>query len=121
MAGGSSFRSTPCRPAAMVAAKARYGVASAPGVRFPPPKAAVLAADAKATRAVVPAPRDAGGREGAGLVALVGVDGRRVEVGELAGHRDLPGQPLPEERRALAGALGREQVPAARLVPHRGV
>ncbi len=65
--------------------------------------------------------RDARGREGAGLVALVGVDGRRVEVRELARHRHLAGQPLLEERRALPAASGREQVLPPAPVPHRGV
>ncbi len=41
MGGGVSFFSMPWSPAAMVAAKARYGLASAPGMRFstrkPPP------------------------------------------------------------------------------------
>src|SRR4029077_7526571 len=86
------------------------------------PEAPALAADAEAAGAVVPAPCDAGRREGAGLVALVGVDGRRVEVGQLSRHRHLAAEPLLEDRGALArSALGGEQVAAAGLVPQRGV
>src|SRR5712691_6401159 len=84
------------------------------------PETRALAAEAEAAGAVVPARRDARGREGARLVALVGVDGRRVEVRELARHGHLPRQPLLEERRALPAAA-REEIAAARLVPYRRV
>src|SRR4029453_9717167 len=59
----------------------RVGVGTGDAVLHP--EAAVLAADPEAARAVVPAPRDPRRRERARLVALVGIDGRRVEVGEL--------------------------------------
>ena len=38
--GGFSLLAIPCRPAAIVAANARYGLASAPGMRFSTRKAA---------------------------------------------------------------------------------
>src|SRR5712691_3038528 len=49
-------------------------------------KARVLAAEPEAAGPVVPAAGDSRRREGARLVALVGIDGGRVEVGELARH-----------------------------------
>src|SRR5712692_5945073 len=60
------------------------------------PEARVLAAEPEAAGAVVPPPRDPRGREGARLVALVGIDGGRVEVGELARHGYLPREPVLE-------------------------
>src|SRR4029453_732743 len=95
----------------------RVGVGAGDAVLHP--EAAVLAADPEAARAVVPAPRDSRRRERARLVALVGIDGRRVEVGELARHRHLAGEPLLEQRRARTWALAREEVAAAGGVPQR--
>src|SRR5215470_277602 len=79
-----------------------------------------LPAEAEPAGTVVPACRDARGRERARLVALVGVDRRRVEVGELARHRHLPRQPLLEERSPLPAAAGEEALLAG-AVPERGV
>src|SRR6266478_7167375 len=77
-------------------------------------------AQAEAAGAVVPARGDARGREGPRLVALVGIDGGRVEVGKLTRHRHLPRQPLLEERRPLPPAA-REEALLARAVPEGGV
>src|SRR5215470_2988372 len=79
-----------------------------------------LPAEAEPAGTVVPACHDARGRERARLVALVGVDRRRVEVGELARHRHLPRQPLLEERSPLPAAAGEEALLAG-AVPERGV
>src|SRR6185503_19828818 len=68
-------------------------------------EARALPAEAKATRAVVPAARDAGRREAARLIPLVGIDRRRVEIREVTRHRHLPGQPVPEQRRPRARAV----------------
>src|SRR5215468_5100894 len=83
-------------------------------------KVAPLAAETEAARAVVPPAGNPRGGEGTCLVALVGVDGGRVEVGELPRHGHLPGQPLLEEGRPLAVGGG-EEVLLARAIPHRGV
>src|SRR5689334_16166504 len=90
-------------------------------------KRCALTTQAKATRPVVPARHDARRRERAGLVALVRVHARRVEIRELARHRHLAGEPLAEERRprvaAVARAAGgrREERLAPRAVPQRAV
>src|SRR5881397_3903268 len=85
---------------------------------------AALAAEPEPAGAVVPAGDDPRRRERAGLVTLVRVHARRVEVRELPRHRHLPGQPLAEERRArrlAPSARGREQRLASGLVPERGM
>src|SRR5207244_907792 len=64
-----------------------------------------LAAETEAARAIVPARDDPRRRERSGLVPLERVDRRRVEVRELARTRDLPREPLAEERRAGALAV----------------
>src|SRR5207247_728853 len=78
----------------------------------------------EAARVVLPPRADARRREGGRLVALVGVHARRVEVRELAGHRELAREPVAKERRAparrRAGARGEEGLPP-RLVPERRV
>src|SRR5437870_1497727 len=84
-------------------------------------KALALAAKPEAARAVIPSRDDARGREGARLIALVGVHARRVEVRELAGHGELAREPVAEERRAPARRPtggGEEGLPAG-LVPER--
>src|SRR5262249_41772134 len=75
-----------------------------------------LATDTEAGGAVVPRPGDARGSKRTRLVALVGVDVRRVEVGELAREAELAGHPVTEERGAARGALVVEQAPLAGLV-----
>ena len=76
----------PCRPAASSAAKARYGLTSAPGMRHSTRSAGPCAQHAEAGGAVVAAPDRLGRRERAGLEALVGVDVGREEQGEVAGR-----------------------------------
>src|SRR5262245_11916110 len=80
-------------------------------------EARTFPAKPEAAGAIVPAAGDARRREAPRLIALVRIDGRRVEVRELAGHRHLAAEPLLEERRAPARAAGREQVPPALPVP----
>src|SRR5437879_7225345 len=83
------------------------------------------AAEPEAARAVVPPRDDARRCEGAGLVALVGVHARRVEVRELARQGELAREPVAEERRAStwrgARTGGGEEGPPAGLVPERRV
>src|SRR5688500_3147344 len=85
----------------------------------------VVAAQPEAAGAIVPADGNAGRREGARLVTLVRVDAGRVEVRELARHGQLPGQPLPEQRRgartAIARTRRREERLGARPIPQRRV
>src|SRR5262245_14745282 len=88
-----------------------------PGNPILDPEARPLAADPEPARAVVPAARDACRREAPRLVALVGVDGGCVEVGQLARHGHLAGDPLLEERGALARAARREEVLLAGPIP----
>ena len=105
----------------MVAANARYGIGVGAGDAVLHPEARALAAEAKPTGAVVPAARDAGRREAPRLIALVGIDRRRVKIGEVARHRHLTGQPVPEQRRPRPRAMrGEEVLPPAR-VPDGGV
>src|SRR3984893_5558832 len=83
-------------------------------------EAAPLAAEPEAARAVVPATGDARRSERARLIALVGVDRRRVEVGDLPCHGHLSREPLLKERRPLPAVRG-EEIFLARAVPDAGV
>ena len=70
---------------------------------------AALAAQAKAGGAVVVAPHRAGGGEGAGLEALVGVDVGGEEVGDVAGVLELAGHPLAHQLGHAELGLGVEE------------
>src|SRR5207247_2859958 len=95
---------------------ARYLAPDSPPRTLPP--------DPEAPRPIHPPRDDARRRERARLIALVGVPARRVEVRELAGHRELAREPVAEERRAPSrprtGARGEEGFPTG-LVPERRV
>src|SRR5262245_946849 len=85
-------------------------------------EASPFTAEPEATRPVVPAGHDPRGRKRSGLIALVGVHAGRVEVRELARHRELARQPVAEERRTGSPrslAASSQQRLAPSLVPER--
>src|SRR5712672_3118335 len=88
MGGGVSFFSMPWSPAAMVAAKARYGLASAPGLRFstrkPPPPRHLAAEPLLEDRGALA--RAALGREEVAATRLVPQRGVEMKRGARRAH-----------------------------------
>ncbi len=109
-------RSSPCSAAATMPARARYGLTSPPGTRFSTRSEVRRARPAAARRSGCPPPAHRRRGEGAGLVALVGVDVRRVEQGQLPHRGQQPGQHLFAGRRQARPARHR---PAGAVVGAR--
>src|SRR5262245_56072507 len=106
----------PARPPAIVPAKARYGLARAPGVRASDAvRARDTILDSEAGRfsyrpegagPVVLSPRDRGRGKGVGPVAPVGVHIRGEQVGQFSGRADQAADIMPERLREVLQIIG---------------
>ena len=84
----------PQSPPAMAAARARYGLTSAPGMRLSTRRPAPWPDRPEPAGPVVLAPHHGGGRPRVGHVPAVGVDVGGEAPGQLAGGEELAGQEL---------------------------